>query len=220
MRKQRISYENNRVIKVESNSSLFGRAGKVTVVGDRIRASVAKDDSGAEVTFVDSTIRNISDAKIKASELLEIHSSDAKKITLTLEKKGLEMLEAGDIVSLDFPQSNIPSGDYVIFEIEDVLAGTMTMTVNTFDKTIAERLSELGTEQKSSSSTLFNRNSQTVSSGNLLTDKISVKTVLVAYTVTGTGQTSNTGFDDLVGFTETVGFETGTIVLNDYSSED
>ena len=220
LRKQRISYENNRVIKVESNSSLFGRAGKVTVVGDRIRASVAKDDSGAEVTFVDSTIRNISDAKIKASELLEIHSSDAKKITLTLEKKGLEMLEAGDIVSLDFPQSNIPSGDYVIFEIEDVLAGTMTMTVNTFDKTIAERLSELGTEQKSSSSTLFNRNSQTVSSGNLLTDKISVKTVLVAYTVTGTGQTSNTGFDDLVGFTETVGFETGTIVLNDYSSED
>ena len=172
------------------------------------------------MTFVDSTIRNISDAKIKAAELLEIHSSDAKKITLTLEKKGLEMLEAGDIVSLDFPQSNIPSGDYVIFEIEDVLAGTMTMTVNTFDKTIAERLSELGTEQRSSSSTLFNRNSQTVSSGNLLTDKISVKTVLVAYTVTGTGQTSNTGFDDLFGFTETLGFETGTIVLNDYSSED
>ncbi len=94
------------------------------------------------------------------------------------------------------------------------------MTVNTFDKTIAERLSELDTQQSSSSSTLFNRNTERVTSGNLLTDGISVKTVLVAYTITGTGQTSNTGFDDLVGFTETVGFETGTIVLDKFSSED
>ena len=220
LRKQTISHRTNRIIKVESNTSLFGRAVKVTVIGDRIRASVAKDDNGTEVTFIDATIRNISDAKIKATELLEIHSSNARKIKLTLEKSGLEMLEAGDIVSLDFPQSGIPADDYVIFEIENVLTGTITMTVNTFDKTIAERLSELDTQQSSSSSTLFNRNTERVTSGNLLTDGISVKTVLVAYTITGTGQTSNTGFDDLVGFTETVGFETGTIVLDEFSSED
>ncbi len=41
------------------------------------------------------------------------------KYKLTLDKSGLEMLEAGDIVSLDFPQSGIPADDYVIFEIEN-----------------------------------------------------------------------------------------------------
>ena len=221
LRKQRISYLTNKVFSVKKNSSLFAKANKVTVIGDKIRTSVSNDDDGTHISFVDPTIRNITDAKVKANELLELHSSDARKITLNLEKTGLETLEAGDIVFLDFPQYDIPPDDYIIFEIENVLTPTLTMTVGTFDKTIAERLAELGTQQRSSSSTLFNRNAEQVSSGKLLTDSIPLKTTLVQYTITGTGETANMGFDDLFGFGETVGFETtANQVIGYYTSED
>ena len=159
--------------------------------------------------------------KIKANELLELYNQDSRKITLSLEKKGLETLEAGDIVYLNMTQHGIPAGDYMIFEIENVLSSQLSMTVGTFDKTIAERLAELGSQQRSSSSTLFSRNAENVSTGLSLIDSISLKTTLVQYTITGTGETSNMGCDDLVGFTEEVGFEnTGSQVIGYYTSED
>jgi len=221
LRKQAISYRSHRVFSVKKNSSLFAKANKVTVIGDRIKTSVASDDAGTHIKFVDANIRSITDAKVKAIELLELHSSDARKITLNVEKKGLETLEAGDVVFLDFPQYDIPPNDYIIFEIENVLTPTLTMTVGTFDKTIAERLSEIGTQQSASSSTLFSRNSQQVSTGKTITDSISLKTTLVQYTITGTGETANMGFDDLFGFGETLGFETTAgQVIGYYTSED
>jgi len=221
LRKQGISYRSHRVFSVKKNSSLFARANKVTVIGDRIKTSVSSDDTGTHIKFIDANIRSITDAKVKAIELLELHSSDARKITLNVEKKGLETLEAGDIVFLDFPQYDIPPNDYIIFEIENVLTPTLTMTVGTFDKTIAERLSEIGTQQSASSSTLFSRNSQQVSTGKTISDSISLKTTLVQYTITGTGETANMGFDDLFGFGETLGFETTAgQVIGYYTSED
>lgn len=146
--KKRINYKNNRIFKIDTNAELFAKANKVTVVGDRISATAQIDEEGTEITFVDSTIKSSEDAKVKANELLELHSQDTRKIKLQLEKKGLEILEAGDIVELDFPAQSIPSGQYVIFEIENVLTSQITMTVGTFSKTIAERLSELGTGQE------------------------------------------------------------------------
>jgi len=221
LRKQAISYRSHRIFSVKKNSSLFAKANKVTVIGDRIRTSVANDESGTHINFVDANIRTITDAKVKANELLELHSSDARKITLNVEKKGLETLEAGDIIYLDFPQYDIPPNDYVIFEIENVLTPTLTMTVGTFDKTIAERLSEIGSKQDSSSSTLFSRNSQQISVGKVFKDSIPLKTTLVQYTITGTGETANMGFDDLFGFGETLGFETTAgQVIGYYTSED
>ena len=221
LRKQRISYKTHTIFSVKKNSSLFAKANKVTVVGDRIQTTLATDEEGTHITFVDPSIRNISGVLVKAAELLSLHNTDSRKITLNVEKTGLETLEAGDVVYLDFPQYDIPAADYIIFEIENVLASTLSMTVGTFDKTIAERLSEIGSQQRSSSSTLFTRNSEEVATGKLLLDSISLKTTLVQYTITGTGETSNMGFDDLVGFGETVGFETtADQVIGYYTSED
>ena len=51
-------------------------------------------------------------------------------------------------MSLDFPNHNIPKGDYQVFEIENALTSLVTLSVNTFNKSIAERLSEQGVEQE------------------------------------------------------------------------
>ena len=71
---------------------------------------------------------------------MNIYDGDARKIDIELQKEGLELLEAGDILRMNFPNHNIPVNDYIVFEIENVLSGTLKLKVGTFDKTIAERL--------------------------------------------------------------------------------
>ncbi len=224
LRKQTISYKSHKIISIEKSTSMFAKADIVTVIGDRIQATansgVRIEDVPKQITVVDPTIRNISDAKIKAGEVLQLHQSDAEMITLRILREGLETLEAGDVVYLDFPRQNIKPNDYMIFEIENVLSPILTMTVGTFNKTIAERLSEINTQLRTSNATTYSVNSEIVGGGIYLQDSISLKTTLVEYTITGTGETSNLGFDDVFGFTEEVGFETGTVVISSYSSED
>ena len=235
--KKKINYKNNRIFKIDTNAELFAKANKVTVVGDRISATAQIDEEGTELTFVDSTIKNSEDAKVKANELLELHSQDTRKIKLQLEKKGLEILEAGDIVELDFPAQSIPSEQYVIFEIENVLTSLITMTVGTFSKTIAERLSELGTGQRENTSTTFGKNSISVTGETLLKDELNIRVTNVMYTISGTGAVSNVGFGAKVGFFDDgaseddmaelsssgteVGFSRASVgVLLEYDSED
>ena len=133
------------------------------------------------------------------------------------------MLEAGDIVRLNFPNHNIPIGDYIVFEITNVLAGVLTMVVGTFDKTIAERLSELNTKQSDGFSSLFKKDAIQISAGKFLFDTISIKDVDVSYEITGSSNelsyNSNMGFDDLVGFTEEVGFEHSTVTKKSYGNK-
>jgi hypothetical protein len=137
-----------------------------------------------------------------------------------VQKKGLELLEAGDIVSLNFPNHNIPNDDYIVFEIENVLSGTMTITVGTFDKTIAERLSEITLEQANANTTSFKRDSIEVSSGQFLFDELKLNVVGLEYEITGNSNAlsynSNMGFDDLLGFTEQVGFATSIVTKKQF----
>ena len=49
---------------------------------------------------------------------------------------------------LDFPNHGVPRGEYQVFEIANVLSGTTEITVGTFNKNIAERLTELDIESK------------------------------------------------------------------------
>ena len=198
--KKNINYDTNRLFKVESNAALFAKASKITVVGDRVTESASEDIDGTEITFVDSTIRTRQDAVVRAVELLQLHNSDNRRIKLTLEKKGLETLEAGDVVRLSFEGQNIPTGNYIIFEIENILSSQITMIVGTFDKTIAERLTELGTGQRQNTATTFSKNKVSASGTTLFVDKMNIEVTNVSYTISGTGAVSNVGFGAKVGF--------------------
>jgi hypothetical protein len=224
LRKYSLSYrETDRLISVKSNKSMFDKANKAVVIGDRVKFDLAEPTKKQErvVKVIDPSIKTVTDAKVRALELLNLHSEDVRKIQLTVQKKGLEMLEAGDIVNLDFPNHNIPKADYIVFEIENVLSGTTSITVGTFDKTIAERLSEINTKQDSSATTLFKKDSIDISSGTFLFDEIDINVVGIEYTITGGSNAlsynSNMGFDDLLGFTETVGFATSTVTKAEYN---
>ena len=217
--KKKINYKNNRIFRIETSSELFARANKVTVVGDRVSAVAQVDEEGTELTFVDSTIKTRQDARVKANELLQLHNEDTRKITLRLERKGLETLDAGDIVELDFPAQGIESGKYVIFEIENVLTSQITMTVGTFSKTIAERLSELGTGQRENTATTFTKNSISVTGETLLKDVLNIRVTNVNYIISGTGAVSNVGFGAKVGFFDDGGSEDADAELDSSGTE-
>jgi len=221
-----LSYaESDKLISVNSNKSLFDKANRIILIGDRVTHTVEKPTKKQtrEIRVVDPTIKTKTEAELRASELLSLHSDEARKISIEIQKEGLELLEAGDIVRLDFPNHNIPAGDYIIFEIENVLAGTLKMTVGTFDKTIAERLSEINLQQGDTGTTLFKRNTVEVTAGKFLFDEMNINVVGVAYEITGSSNAlsynSNMGFDDLVGFTEEVGFEHSTVTKKSYGGK-
>ncbi len=223
LRKYALSYaESNRLVSVKSNKSMFDKANKIVVVGDKVKFELQKPTKKQTRTIkvVDPTIKTRTDAETKAIELMDIHEGDARKISIELQKEGLELLEAGDILRLNFPNHNIPIDDYIVYEIENVLAGTLKINVGTFDKTIAERLSEISTQQSQDSTTLLGRDSVVETAGKFLFDAIKLKNISLSYTITGPSnalsRNSNMGFDDLFGFTEEVGFEHSTVTKKTY----
>jgi len=223
IRKFALSYaESSRLIKVGSNKSMFDKANKIIVIGDKVQYELEKPTKKQTraVKVIDPTIKTRVDAETKAVELMDVYSNDTRKIQVEVQKKGLELLEAGDIIRMNFPNHNIPVADYMVFEIENVLSGTLKLQVGTFDKTIAERLSELSTRQSDDSTVLLGRDASTTSAGKFLFDAIKLKNISLSYTITGSSnalsRNSNMGFDDLVGFTEEVGFEHSVVTKKSY----
>jgi len=225
LRRYNVDYKrNNRLISVDSNKSLFDRANKIIVLGDGVKSEIEIPTNGISRTIrhLDPSIKSLSDAKIKSAQLLRVHSSDNRKITLTLQKEGLELLESGDIISLDFPNHDIPRDDYTVFEIENALAGVTKITVGTFNKSTAERLSEMQISQSNSGFSIFNRNVSSSSVGLALFDEMNINNNLIKYEIktTSAGTPATMGFGLVVGFGTDIGFgETTTSVIKSYESE-
>jgi len=195
---------------IQNNTSLFDKVSKVIVNGDGVSHTMVSNKirNMKTLTINDTTIKTQEEAMIEASKKLRLHSGEARKITLQINKEGFELLEAGDIVVLDFPTYNIPYGEYVIFEIENVLGMILTMTVGTYSKGIAERLSEITEASRTDTSHLLTADSIAATSGNALFDNLKLRVSSIEYKVVGETLNSNMGFDDVFGFSETVGFET------------
>jgi len=220
LRRFSINYKSgHNLISVESNKSLFDKANKIIVIGDGVKAESEIPTKGRTKTIrhVDSSIKSLSDAKIKATRLLETHNADIRKIKLKIQKEGLELLEAGDILTLDFPNHDIPINDYQVFEIENILDGISTITVGTFNKTIAERLGELSSNQTRSSFTLFGKNSVQSVVGKSVFDSFTIRNGTIEYEITRSS--ANLGFDSALGFDTLLGFGAGSTTLKTYKSE-
>ena len=220
LRRFSINYKSgHNLISVESNKSLFDKANKIIVIGDGVKAEseIPTKKRTKTIRHVDSSIKSLSEAKIKATQLLQIHNSDIRKIKLKIQKEGLELLEAGDILTLDFPNHDIPINDYQVFEIENILDGVSTITVGTFNKTIAERLGELSSNQTRSSFTLFGKNSVQSVVGKSVFDSFTIRNGTIEYEITRSS--ANLGFDSALGFDTLLGFGAGSTTLKTYKSE-
>lgn len=196
-RKFSLKYKDgSNLMSVDSNKSLFDKANKIIVIGDNVKAEVEIPSKiKRTIRHLDVNIKNTEEARIKAHSILEVHRKDFKKITLTMERTGFELMEAGDIIHLDFPNHNIPADDYIVFEIENVMSTISKITVGTFNKSIAERLSELNLQQSKGFTTLFTRNINKTLTGKVLIDNLIPKEKTLHYALTSTTGGSTLGFD-------------------------
>ena len=75
-------------------------------------------------------------------------------------------------------------------------------------------------QQADDSTTLLGRDAVVESSGKFLFDAIKLKNISFSYNITGPSnalsRNSNMGFDDIVGFTEEVGFEHSIVTKKSY----
>ena len=190
----------NTITSVDSNKSLFDKANKVIVIGDAIRAEAEFPTrrKTKEVVVVEPNIKSLNDARIKAEQTLKTLQTDARKIKIQIQKEGIELIKPGDIVSLDFPNHDIPKGDYQVFEIENSLTSLLTLSVNTFNKSIAERLSELGVEQRVGIGKILTRNSEQEIIGKLFFDTVNINNISVKYQISRN--------ENVLGLNNTLGF--------------
>lgn len=213
---------NNNLISVESNKSMFDRANRIIVIGDGVKTEVDASD-GKQVRVLrhtDTNIKTENEGKIVAEHLLDVHNQDTRKIKLKLQKEGLELLQPGDILALDFPNHDIPRDDYRVFEIEDELAGITTVSVGTFNKTIAERLSSIESNQMNFSISQYAKNSSSSSMRRTIKSNVNINNVSIEYEVKSTSGGNPSGFTNTLGFGLTLGFgDASTTILKSYKSE-
>ena len=103
-------------------------------------------------------------------------------------------MKAGDLISLDFPNHNIPPDDYIVFEIENVMTGIAQITVGTFNKSVAERLSELALGQSKSFTNLFTKNTSKTLTAKVILDDTILKERSLNYELKSTAGGSIFGF--------------------------
>ena len=123
---------------------------------------------------------------MKALQLLEIHSRPYRKITLSLQKDGLELIKPGDLINLNFPNHDIPPDDYIVFEIENIMSEVAKITVGTFNKTIAERLAELNIAQSNAFTNIFTKELNQTITSRAAFEATKVSESSLKYTTTGT----------------------------------
>ena len=206
-RKFSLTYaDGNNLIGVENNESLFDKANKVVVVGDNVKATVDMSDTDDPkvITYVDGNIKHAKEAKVKAEQLLEVHNTPAKKITLKMQMKGYELMKPGDLISLSFPNHNVPADDYIVYEIGNAMASIAEVTVGTYNKTIAERLTEMHSSQQRDSINILTKDTVVELTSKVAFDMVEIDEQSLSYTIT-TPAGSVIGYSTNVNYTNTLG---------------
>lgn len=206
-RKFALSYKDgNNLLGVENNASLFDKANKVIVIGDNVKATVDMSDTDDPkvLKYVDANIKHAKEAKVKAEQLLELHNTPAKKVTLKMQMKGYELMKPGDLISLSFPNHNIPADDYIVYEIGNAMSSIAEVTVGTYNKTIAERLTEMHSTQQRDSINVLTKDTVVELTSKVAFDTAEIEEQSLSYTIT-TPAGSVIGYSTNVNYTNTLG---------------
>ena len=137
-----------------------------------------------------------------------MHSNSRSKIKIKIHQKGLEYLRPGDVITLNFPQQEIPKDDYMVFEIENSFMDSTQLSIVSYDKSIAERFAELNIAEKKTATKVFNKDissSETIKRGY---SKYNINPL--SLTVKHNVITGNNAFSwsALMGFNKTFGLQT------------
>ena len=143
----------------EKVSTLFDFFNEIIVYGN-IHKAVRKDLRSIKkrgrktLEVVDNTLLTQEETDKKATKLLRIHSSLNQKLSFTMQNKGINQLQVGDIVNVSIPRENIEMNKYIVLEMKHLLKGFIKLQLGRYSKDLSDVFSELLVSSKETKAAL------------------------------------------------------------------
>ena len=90
----------------------------------------------------------------ESQRLLLIHAKVNNRITIKTINRGIELLKAGNIITVDLPHEGITTRHFMVLEIQYNAFGVVQLELGQYDKNLSDRLAELLMENKRVASVL------------------------------------------------------------------
>ena len=199
------------IISVKSENDSFSFYNHVTVYGRGVKSTARNPSSIKKVgkkayEEFDEKLGSETETLARAQTLLKAHNSNSRTIEIEVSYKGLEHIKAGDIVTVDLPDENIPRAPYVILEIHHSYQFKLILKLGSYSKSMDMRLAELLSENKKVASFLRGDRFKGNTITNELVETIKVKPIKIRIKKTTTSATGT-----FIGFTSVMNIGTYTM---------
>jgi hypothetical protein len=144
----RFSFNDNDIIEYQQIQSSFDFYNEIIVYGSAfksVRKNIKSIQSVGRKTlevFANELITR-DDVDKKASSLLNIHSETSQNLQLKLPVSKVKTISAGDIISCEIKQENIPRNNYIVLEITHDMGGTVELKIGKYVSNLEDRFAEL-----------------------------------------------------------------------------
>ena len=209
-----LNYKNTKIKIAELSraKSVFDFYNHVTVYGKKHKSirrnskSVKNIGKKALEDFNENLVTQ-EDVDRRAQLLLSQHSEQEKRVTIKVADKGLELLKAGDIITMDFKRDHIPVDDYMVIQIRQLGTGFMELEIGKYRMGLENRLAELLMDGKRVNSLLRTKSFPSNPIIEQHSETLKIKPLkLTAYKILATG--SQLGFNTNMNFVNLMGFGT------------
>ena len=212
----RISEKNStvKVIDLHKEDSRYDFYNEIIVYGRDVKSIRRLSRSIKEIgkktlEHVDETIVEQTEADAKALKLLNLHGKSNFRITVKIPISNVELLRVGDIVTMHFPNKDIPNGRYLIFEIRYDNMGIMELEVGAYNKGLTDSIAELMVKNKKTLSFLRSTKFKATDESSNFFDSVKIKDIKLTVSKTGVFGTPFT-----IGFNYAVNVASNSVGFN------
>jgi hypothetical protein len=144
----RFSFNDDDIIEYQQIQSSFDFYNEIVVYGaafKSVRKNIKSIQSVGRKTlevFANELITR-DDVDRKASSLLNIHSETSQNLQIKLPVSKVKTISAGDIISCEIKQENIPRNNYIVLEITHDMGGMVELKIGKYVSNLEDRFAEL-----------------------------------------------------------------------------
>tara|TARA_Y100000015_G_scaffold43126_1_gene52389 strand:- start:1205 stop:6736 length:5532 start_codon:yes stop_codon:yes gene_type:complete len=216
----------NEIFTYKKTKSSFDKFNDITVFGRNHKAirkemkSIKKDGIKSLQVFEEELITQ-SEVDKRANELLKLHNEDNFNLNLTVGHKNMSQLRAGDIITVEILEENIPRSEFLVLDIQHSLSGMMELELGKYIKGLEDRFAELSIANRKTNNRLNEDLVDLNSTQFSFLDKIKIKPIRMLIrkkSVTAGSFTLNTASTTLN--TSTSPLNIGTTIFTTLEEED
>ena len=201
----------------DSSTSMFELFNKVTVYGDGIKSVKKNSKSIKEVGVkaleeTDTNLKSEFEVGERAGNLLKTHSGKNIQVEMQIGESGIEYLEVGNVIEVDYPSENIPVGRYMVLQVHHSIGKLPKYTLGLYSTNLDFKIAEiLNAGRKVSAQIRGTEFEEVVEIAELISNvqirelEIQVDEVVGSSSTTVFGLTNTFGFDKQFGFTSATG---------------